>query len=175
MKNIIFVRHAKSSWENPDLADRDRPLKKRGLSDAQKMSEHLLSVKKVKYQQILTSPANRAFQTAKIFSETLNSELEPILRPELYFEGPSVILQTIRMYAQEDTETLILFGHNPDIASLVSDLTEDFISHYPTCGVAMVKLNIHSWQEIRWGVGKLDWFIYPKMMPWHTEQRVGEN
>ena len=175
MKNIIFVRHAKSSWDNPQLADRDRPLKKRGLSDAEKMAEHLLSVKKIAYQQILSSPANRALQTAEIFNETLNGELKPSLRPELYFEGPSVILQTIRMFAEEETETLILFGHNPDIASLVSDLTDDFISHYPTCGVAMVKLDIYSWQEIRWGAGKLDWFIYPKMMPWHSEKQVGKN
>ena len=37
MKSLLVLRHAKSSWNNTNLADFERPLKKRGKRDAPRM------------------------------------------------------------------------------------------------------------------------------------------
>ena len=71
MKKLFLVRHAKSSWADPSLADLDRPLNKRGLRDAPFMAK-LLKGRGVQPDRILSSPANRAFTTASYFAEALD-------------------------------------------------------------------------------------------------------
>ncbi len=63
MKTVLLLRHAKSDWGNPGLADFDRPLAKRGLKDAPRMG-HVLTDFNVVPDKILASPARRAKQTA---------------------------------------------------------------------------------------------------------------
>jgi phosphohistidine phosphatase len=64
MKKLIIVRHAKSSWDNPDLDDFDRPLNKRGLKDAPRMGKRLKE-KHITPDIMLSSPAERALATCQ--------------------------------------------------------------------------------------------------------------
>jgi phosphohistidine phosphatase SixA len=41
MKTLFLIRHAKSSWDNTALPDKDRPLGDRGRRDAPKMGKRL--------------------------------------------------------------------------------------------------------------------------------------
>ena len=82
MKTIYFIRHAKSSWDHFGISDKDRPLNDRGEQDAPRMAQ-LLKEKGVQPDQLVSSPAKRAFTTATYFAKAFDtppSQLEyPIL------------------------------------------------------------------------------------------------
>jgi len=165
MKNIVLVRHAKSSWSNPDLEDRQRPLKNSGIRDATYMAKHLLE-QHLTPSLILSSPACRALQTARIFNEEILDNALTIQEEEgLYFEG---IEQSLNLLSQlsDEVETVFLFGHMPDIASLFMELTDEFVMKYPTCAVAHIQFEIDSWLNLEDQKGEKILFLYPKMMPW---------
>lgn len=170
MKNIVLIRHAKSSWKNSDWSDKERPLKKRGTNDAENMALHFVEIG-LKPDIVISSPANRALSTAKIFVKALQTEDFTITTHDLlYFEGTNAIIETIKMQKDEIGDTIFVFGHNPDTAGVISTLSGNFIGHFPTCGVAQIQYDIYSWREITPNNGKLVLQLYPKMMPWHTDQ-----
>jgi phosphohistidine phosphatase len=39
MKTVLLLRHAKSSWDHPEVSDRERPLNKRGKRQAPEMGK----------------------------------------------------------------------------------------------------------------------------------------
>ena len=95
MKTVFFIRHAKSSWEDPSLRDHDRPLNKRGLRDAPFMSK-LLVGKGILADKIVSSPANRAYTTATSFAEAMKIAEEDILvRPAIYEAFPQEVLRVL--------------------------------------------------------------------------------
>ena len=61
MKTLYLLRHAKSSWDNPALSDRDRPLNARGERDARLMGDAL--GKRLSPMRLHVSPAERAQKT----------------------------------------------------------------------------------------------------------------
>src|SRR6056297_1598790 len=92
MKTLLIIRHAKSSWDNPDLPDVERPLNKRGFRDAPFMAK-LIAEKVPKPDLFLSSPATRASTTAKYFAEAYNLEENRIEIKELIYDrGPKQIL-----------------------------------------------------------------------------------
>ena len=71
MKNLLLIRHAKSSWDDPLLSDQERPLNKRGKRDAPAMGL-MLKEKGLHPDLILSSPAKRALKTAKLIAEAID-------------------------------------------------------------------------------------------------------
>ena len=69
MKSVLFIRHAKSSWDNASVSDFDRSLNERGKKDAPEMARYLIS-KKVPLDSFISSPAKRARKTAELFIST---------------------------------------------------------------------------------------------------------
>lgn len=172
MKNIVLIRHAKSSWKNPDWTDKERPLKKRGQTDAKNMALHFEKIG-LKPDLVISSPANRALTTAQIFTKQLLAEDFPIVTNDLlYFEGTNAIIESIKMQDDDAGDTIFVFGHNPDTAGVIFTLSGEFIGHFPTCGVAKIEYDVYSWREITPNNGKMTLHLYPKMMPWHTEQGI---
>jgi phosphohistidine phosphatase len=161
MKTIIFVRHAKSDWGNPDISDFERPLNKRGLRDAPFMAD-LIASKGVKTDLIISSPANRAITTAKYFAKALNYDKEQIEQINLIYT--SGILSIIEMLASLDNQykTVMLFGHNPAISSLVFKLSGGKVTEMSTCAVACIDFDIQNWSELNEAEGKLRFYEYPK-------------
>ena len=78
MKTLFLIRHAKSSWDDPALSDKDRPLSDRGRRDAPKMGKRLAK-RDVKPDLILSSPARRALTTAEIIAKKLDYKLKDIV------------------------------------------------------------------------------------------------
>ena len=68
MKTLYLIRHAKSDWGNPLLADIDRPLNERGKRDAPRMAQRLLDRGELP-GLLISSPARRAFRTARYFAK----------------------------------------------------------------------------------------------------------
>lgn len=158
MKTLVLVRHAKSSWEY-DLPDRDRPLKNRGLKDANLVSK---AFKKddFKPQKIISSPANRAFTTCKIFMEKL-SYPETILEKndELYDFGGHSVLNVIRSQS-DDLERLMIFGHNHAFTSLANSLGDRYIDNLPTSGLVKIEFDIKEWKDLK--KGRTAFTLFPR-------------
>jgi phosphohistidine phosphatase len=158
MKNLILVRHAKSSWEAP-LKDIDRPLMKRGILDA-----HLVSAIIGEYLPktfiMLSSKAARASETALIFAQNLSYPVESIIyRDDLYtFDGGQ--LEKVVKSCENCFENIILFGHNEAITNFVNKFGDVFIDNVPTAGFVSLKFDSDSWMGI--DKGKTHKTVFPK-------------
>ena len=161
MKTLFLVRHAKSSWENPGLSDKERPLNPRGERDAPRMGKRL-AARNVKPDILISSPALRARSTSiKIAAEIAYPEADIQINDQLYFEGTSGMLDVI--HGLDPTiRTAMLFGHNPTMTDLVNDLAGTDIDNVPTCGIAEIKFDVDTWEAVVEGKGEMELFDYPK-------------
>ena len=160
MKTLFLIRHAKSSWGDTALPDKDRPLNDRGRRDAPKMGERLAK-RDVKPDLILSSPAMRALKTAEIIAKKLDYRRKDIVVDDrLYAVGADDLLDVIRKLGDK-LERVMLFGHNPELTELAHRLSSK-ITHMPTCAVAEFTFDAKSWSKI----GKVKpakvTFDYPK-------------
>lgn len=163
MKNILFVRHAKSSWEDMRLPDKDRPLNKRGKGDAPMMANHCLKYG-LNVQQIISSPAVRAFSTAAAFQDVYKLEIPIQIENYLYHGDPSDFEEAL-CTIDDSINCVAIFGHNPGITYLANDLDSDrFIDNVPTCGVIIGAIDIIHWEDFSVAQTVLKDFLYPKMI-----------
>ena len=161
MKTLFLVRHAKSSWENFRLSDNERPLNERGERDAPRMGKRL-ALCGVKPDILISSPAVRAYSTAvKIAAEIDYPEEDIQTKAKLYFEGISGMLDIIHSLKPE-VDTAMLFGHNPTMTEAVNTLTKAAIGNMPTCGIAEIRFDVESWQDVDKELGTMELFDYPK-------------
>ncbi|MDP3294853.1 MAG: histidine phosphatase family protein [Nevskia sp.] len=166
MKRLILIRHAKSSWDYPMLADFDRPLNPRGRRDAPIMAQRLQSLLSPPFR-IIASPAMRALTTAQLFAETFEiAEAQILIEPRIYDATPGTLLHLINTLDDRNDQVL-MFGHNPgftDVARVLVDGPLPFIE-LPTCGVLMLGFEEDRWQDIVPGSGEVLDFRYPKEIP----------
>lgn len=147
MKTLILVRHAKSSWRDDSLADRDRPLNRRGERDAPEMGRRL-AARGGPPDLIVSSPATRALTTARIIAEAVGYPVDGIREDErLYLASPPELLEAIRGL-DDRHDRVFLFGHNPGLTELVNELSEPAIDNVPTCGVVELRLAADRWADL---------------------------
>ena len=161
MKTLYLVRHAKSSWDFPELADIDRPLNSRGAKNAPQMGKRLRQ-KGIKPDLLLSSPANRAITTALEIAKEIGYPIEAVMRSrDVYHADERELLRIVR---QQDNKhsSLMLFGHNPGFTWFANFLTGEHIDNIPTAGIVAITLDCDSWQDANNKLGKLDFFDYPK-------------
>ncbi|MEM6820497.1 MAG: histidine phosphatase family protein [Verrucomicrobiota bacterium] len=164
MKTVVFIRHAKSSWNNPGLDDFARPLNDRGERDAPLAADRLKQFG-IQPDYMVSSPAKRARTTAEVFAETLGFPEEMICWNEaLYLCSPHTWLEVLQNVSDEK-DVIVTFGDNPGITSMVNELTNSNIDNIPTAGLAVVEFQADSWNTIDWRKGTLAWFDYPKLHP----------
>lgn len=161
MKTLYLVRHAKSSWKNPELADFDRPLNKRGNRDAPFMGE-VLSDKKVKPDFILSSPAKRAKKTAIEIAEKIGFPVKNISFDEEVYEASMNTLLALIKKLDERDKSVMIFGHNPGLTMLNNYLSDHYIDNIPTCGIVALQTD-KEWKEIGKNSFRFLFFEQPKM------------
>jgi len=160
-KILYLVRHAKSSWDNPSLADEDRPLNQRGRSTAQEMGRRL-AADGHQPDLIISSPAQRAFSTAKKIATELDVDVAEILRDQrLYFAGMGSMLKLLEELDDRHAKVMIV-GHNPAMTSLLNILCETPVENMPTCSIAVIEFNLTHWSELDTENGNLLAYDYPK-------------
>ena len=159
MKKLYLIRHAKSSWKDPNLDDFDRPLSKRGESNAPFMGK-VLKDKKAKPDIILSSPALRAKTTAEIIAKGVNYAKE-ILFVEKIYEADENALHSIVAQLSDKNDVAFLFGHNPGLNELAKKCV-GFEENIPTCGVLELAFDCDSWSQADAAHVKLVSFDYPK-------------
>ena len=141
MKTLTLVRHAKSDWDWPDLADHDRPLNKRGLATAPQVGSYL---------------EKRGIKPDKI---------QPV--DDLYLASVSDYQRVIQSIDEVASAShIMIFSHNPGTHAFAHYLTGgNEIDRFITCAAAMIELNIDYWGEIDSGCGRLEQFITPRDLP----------
>ncbi len=160
MKKLVIIRHAKSDWADPLLADHARPLAERGFRDAPRMAQRLKK-KGIFPDAILTSDARRALSTALLTAENLKLEKDDIqVSNKLYEASSAEILSEIKKVSDE-IETLFVFGHNPGLNNLIADFGGE-IDNLPTAGQFGFIFESDSWNEIAARNAKVWFFDYPK-------------
>ena len=161
MKTLTLVRHGKSSWDYPGLADFDRPLAPRGLKDAPRMAKRFAK-RNPAPDVIFSSPAERAAHTARIFLEVLNLNDERlVLEPNIYEADWQELLDIVRGL-NDSWSRAMLVGHNPGFTNLAAALGTNAPANIPTSGVAVLKLPVKNWRMVRDGINAELIFDYPK-------------
>lgn len=158
MRELVLIRHAKSSWEH-DVNDAERPLKKRGYRDATLVSKAFQDA--LFFPEIIfSSPAKRALLTCEIFMKNLNFDDKILhIRDELYdFGGQNVIKFITNL--DDGYEKVIIFGHNHAFTSICNIFGDQFIDNLPTSGLVVLNFDVTSWKNIKKGITKLT--IFPR-------------
>ena len=163
MKTLYVIRHAKSSWENEDLSDFERPLNERGKRDAPRMGKRLKE-KGIIPDLMLSSPAKRAYSTAKRIAEALSYSKDRIKTDQRLYHADEEEIFNCLTSIKDKHDVVLLFGHNPGLTDFVNAMAEEdnYIDNVPTCGIVCLSLPIESWKELAFGKAKFVFFDYPK-------------
>ena len=147
MKTLYLLRHAKSSRDDPKLRDFERPLAKRGLDDAPVMAGRFMD-RDSSVACIISSPANRAKATAKIFATNIGYPVDEIIsNPELYFAGTGMFLKAASL-VDDYYDSAMLVGHNPAITEFANMMANVEIDNVPTCGLIDMRFEVDTWANI---------------------------
>lgn len=161
MKDLILVRHAKSSWKDPTLRDHERPLNKRGKRDAPEMGDRLTRSGCVP-ELMVSSSAVRALDTARAIAGKLEYARKRIaVEGRLFHAGVAELLQVIRG-VDDSVNTLMLFGHNPGLTDLANHLGPREILNMPTCAVLRLRFQADTWSTVGGVPGDEVLYDYPK-------------
>jgi len=167
MLTLSLLRHAKSSWKDPTIADHDRPLNTRGRTEApvmgKAMTEHGLDP-----DLVLCSTARRTRDTLQLVLPELKTEPKIVYEDGLYHGTPQEMLDLLREVAAPASQVLLV-GHNPELQSFALDLIGSGAKHlkdrleakYPTAGLVVVRFQAGAWKDIAVNSGKLELLLAP--------------
>jgi phosphohistidine phosphatase len=161
LRRLFLLRHAKSSWDDPELADHDRPLAPRGQRATELIAEHLRR-ESLAPALVLCSSARRTRDTLDLLGPAGEARIEP----DLYGASASKLLERLRR-VPDTTESVMLIGHNPAIQDLALELAgrgerlEDARRKFPTGALATLTFS-QSWRGLHAGSAELVAFVRPK-------------
>ncbi len=159
MKTLYILRHAKSSWDNADLSDFERPLNKRGQMAAPFMGGLMRGLGFEPYV-ILSSPAERAKSTTELVKKAGEFDAEIRLDHRIYEASPNALRQIVAELDDAYRSAMIV-GHNPGIEGFIRFLTGE-LEPMPTAALAVIDLNIDKWNDTNEWCGTLQTVIRPK-------------
>lgn len=143
MKTLIIIRHAKAVQSHG--SDKGRELAERGHADAEKMAKLLVN-KGYKIDKIFSSTAVRTRETTDYFAYANSISGDDIKYfDKLYLAGVLEIEESI-LWLKENINTLAVVGHNPGVSDFVNDFTNSDIGDLPTCGIAVIELEMDNWE-----------------------------
>ena len=168
MRTLMLMRHAKSSWDRPELDDLNRPLAPRGQAAAPLMARYIKK-RKWRLDLVLCSPAARVRETWQLMTPVLGRSVDCKTLRTIYLGAPSRLLEALRRAADE-VETLLLIGHNPGLGRLAVSLCGSgpkkalvrMREKFPTATLAVIEFDVDRWRELAPGAGRLQAFVRPK-------------
>lgn len=165
MKRLYLLRHAKSSWKDPGLADHDRPLAGRGRRAAKAVARHLRELG-IEPELVMCSTARRARETLERLEPVLGTGAVWVER-ELYGAGAGALLEQLRG-VPDAVGSVLVIGHNPGLQRLALALArpapavEELEAKYPTAGLAALVFEGPSWRDLDRGSAELVGFVRPR-------------
>jgi len=162
MKTILLLRHAKSSWNDPDVQDFERPLNQRGRRAAPLIGRFMLQQEFVP-ELILSSPAERARQTIALIIEAAHLEGELRYDERIYEASAETLLEVVSQ-AEDRFAVLLLVGHNPGMEDLLLLLSGE-TGRMPTAALAAITFDTEKWSKVNERKGRLKSLTTPKELP----------
>lgn len=144
MKKLLIIRHAKSSWDDPDLDDHERPLNARGERDSFTMARFLADNDEG-LEVIYSSTAIRALDFAHVISEFCDITLVPEL--SFYTFDEDELMEILRSLPDTLSRVAIV-AHNPAVTQLINRLTDADLENVPTAGVASIQCDVDEWADL---------------------------
>lgn len=160
-RDLVLIRHTKSSWNDFSLADLDRPLKKDRIDDAKKMGDKLKELD-LHPDLIICSPALRAKQTAEHICDKLKYYYSKIQFDKSIYESTEEEIMQVIQVTDETVRTLIIIGHNPSLTHFVNNFLRQKIDELPTTGVVWLEFDSSNWEINPSTPFKLKHFLIPK-------------
>jgi len=170
MLTLYLFRHAKSAWDDPSLADFDRPLAPRGERAAPGMAVYM-KAQGLQPDLVLCSAARRTRDTWALMAGMLGQP-RTIYLDEIYEAEPSALATAIRR-VPADAGRLMLIGHNPGLQDLALGLIaagdragrKTLSEKFPTAALAVIDFDIETWRDLAPDTGRLTLFMIPKRLP----------
>nr|WP_320048923.1 histidine phosphatase family protein [uncultured Desulfuromonas sp.] len=162
-KKLTLIRHAKSSWDDTDLKDIDRPLTRRGEKDAARVGRWLKD-QQWRPDAFWSSHALRALMTTKIIASHTKLSLSSLSKKKKLYLADAEELLVILTNADDRIDHLALVGHNPGLLDLVKALTGEMLENLPTTAVYHIELPIARWADITPGSGQTLYHTTPKKL-----------
>lgn len=160
-RTLVLVRHAKSGWDNANLADHDRPLNERGERDAPAMAKRFAS-RGPRPDRIITSTAVRALTTAQEFRTALRLDGGAfVVTREIYEAGERELMELVRSL-DDELRCVMVVGHNPTLTYVANVLASEPVGDLPTCSVVTLTLKSADWSDAKAGAFELVDFDFPK-------------
>ena len=158
-RTLILTRHAKSSWDDPDMCDHERPLNGRGRRSADAIGTWLRD-NGFRPDQVLCSSAKRTRETY----ERMGFDTAPEVTDNLYLVTANQILREL---SEASGKTVMLLGHSPGIGQFAAEILGDIPEHpkfpaYPTGATLVARFDIDSWDRLAWRGGELVDFVVPR-------------
>lgn len=163
MKTLYIVRHAKSSWENPEFDDIERPLLDKGIKKTSRVIEFLKS-KKLKVDLIISSPAVRAYETAKLYAPTFAYDPAKIVINDNVYESSTDNLLDVLFELDNDVDSVMIVGHNPTFTDFANQFLDTKIDWLPTSGIVCINFHTNEWQKISITKKTKSFIVYPGML-----------
>jgi phosphohistidine phosphatase len=172
MKTLYLLRHAKSDWGDPALKDHDRSLNERGRDAAPKIGAYLKS-KRYKPETILCSTARRTVETFDLIKSAAGAGSNVKFEETLYLAEVRHLTERLR-WLDDELKSAMIIGHNPGMEQLANALPrtpasaaeEKLHRHmrekFSTCALAVIKLPVKVWRDVKPGIGTLVDFVRPK-------------
>lgn len=173
MKRIVLVRHATAVDVGPKGSDFHRRLRKRGRREAAIMADRIANTLG-KPDLIVTSPADRALETARAFAERLGITTEAMIVREQLYGGllPDEFLSIVVEF--DDThDTIMIVGHDPSFTEFAGYMAPDFKESIPKAGVVTIDFDVKSWATVSPGEGTLAGFEKPPAV--EEQKRIEED
>jgi phosphohistidine phosphatase len=171
MLTLSLLRHAKSSWANPDLEDFERPLNERGEKAAPRMGAYM-AAQGIAPELILCSAAARTRQTLDLVLPHLRGGPTVVFEDGLYLAAATVLLKRVRKIAAKVRHAMLI-GHDPGMHVLARELAgsgrqedmEALARKFPTAGLAVIEFAAETWPKVKPGAGSLKLFMAPRRLP----------
>lgn len=167
MKRLALLRHAKSSWDDPALADFDRPLNAREVGAAAAIGAEMCR-RELAFDLVLASPARRVVETLEHLERGRGEALEPRFEQRIYQATAAGLLDLVQG-VDESVRRLLLVRHNPGLQELAAMLasTDDpkrgLVGRaFPTAALALLELPVERWEEVRPGTAHIADFVRPR-------------
>lgn len=163
MKSLYIVRHAKSSWDDPELSDEERPLLEKGIKRTQKVIEYLRG-HQVRIDLLISSHAVRAYETARIIADGIGYPVERIIQmPVIYHADEDELLGEL-LNLSDEVQSVMLVGHNPGFTRFASYMLGKELEWLPTSSVIRIDIDAACWKDIIDSPRTLNFMVYPRML-----------
>lgn len=167
MKKVILLRHAKSSWDDPDIDDHDRPLNRRGKAAAPVIGDWLTS-RSHSPAVVLCSTAARARETLSRLKSVNDGKSDIQYLSRLYHAAPETMLECLRA-VRGSADCAMIVGHEPGMGAMarvmsrnVSARCKRAFEHFPTAAAAVLEFDVDDWKAVGYGAARFVDFAKPR-------------